>query len=230
MVLQPMRVVVNVPAFRVDVYVGDSVVQSMPIAVGMRSFRTPRGEFSITSVECNPWWIPPDRAWARKEKPTPPGPSNPMGRVKINFQPLYFLHSTPWDRCATRYSSRSPAMASTRRGSIPWQSAPCCGACRPRDAPSRSTHSSNPDRFSCSGRSNPFDNSGASALPADSVYAPCRDPDTPDVVRAQHTIAPRGTHLVARPPSCCGTVVWFLSSRVHSPARCLLSAATLTGH
>jgi murein L,D-transpeptidase YcbB/YkuD len=86
---------VNVPAFRVDVYVGDSVVQSMPIAVGMRSFRTPRGEFSITSVEWNPWWIPPDRAWARKEKPTPPGPSNPMGRVKINFQPLYFLHGTP---------------------------------------------------------------------------------------------------------------------------------------
>ena len=93
---QPLRVVVNLPAFRVDAYVGDSLVQSSSIAIGMRGFRTPRGEFAITSVDWNPWWIPPDRAWARKEKPTPPGPDNPMGRVKLNFQPLYFLHGTPW--------------------------------------------------------------------------------------------------------------------------------------
>jgi hypothetical protein len=92
---QPLRVVVNLPAFRVDAYVGDSVVQSSPIAIGMRGFRTPRGEFAITSVDWNPWWIPPDRAWAKKEKPTPPGPANPMGRVKLNFQPLYFVHGTP---------------------------------------------------------------------------------------------------------------------------------------
>ena len=32
---QPLRVVVNLPAFRVDAYVGDSVVQSSPIAIGM---------------------------------------------------------------------------------------------------------------------------------------------------------------------------------------------------
>lgn len=92
---QPMRIVVNIPAYRVDVYVDDSLVRTMPIAPGMRSFRTPRGRFEVTSIEWNPWWIPPDRPWAAKEKRTPPGAANPMGRVKINFEPLYFLHGTP---------------------------------------------------------------------------------------------------------------------------------------
>ena len=92
-----MRIVVNLPAFRLDAYVSDSLVRSMPIAIGMRGYPTPRGEFAITSVEWNPWWIPPDRPWANKEKPTPPGPGNPMGRVKLNFQPLYFVHGTPWN-------------------------------------------------------------------------------------------------------------------------------------
>jgi murein L,D-transpeptidase YcbB/YkuD len=69
----------------------------MSIAVGTRSFKSPRGEFAITSVEWNPWWIPPASAWAVKEKATPPGPGNPMGNVKMNFRPLYFLHGTPLD-------------------------------------------------------------------------------------------------------------------------------------
>lgn len=92
---QPMRIVVNIPAYRVDAYVDDTLARTMPIAVGMRGFRTPRGRFEVTSVEWNPWWIPPPNPWARKEKVTPPGPTNPMGRVKINFEPLYFLHGSP---------------------------------------------------------------------------------------------------------------------------------------
>jgi hypothetical protein len=48
-------------------------------------------------VQWNPWWIPPKSPWAAKEKPTPPGRDNPMGRVKLNFEALYFLHGTPFD-------------------------------------------------------------------------------------------------------------------------------------
>ena len=92
----PMRIVINIPAFRLDVYVSDSIIRTMPIAPGMSSYRTPRASFAITSVQWNPWWIPPKSPWAAKEKPTPPGPGNPMGRVKLNFQPLYFLHGTPF--------------------------------------------------------------------------------------------------------------------------------------
>lgn len=92
-----MRIVVNIPAYRLDAYVGDSLARTLPIAPGMPRYRTPRGEFAITSIQWNPWWIPPDSPWARKEKPMPPGPTNPMGRVKLNFEPLYYIHATPFE-------------------------------------------------------------------------------------------------------------------------------------
>lgn len=85
----------NVPAYRLDAYDNGLRILRFTVAVGMRRYRTPRGEYEITSVDWNPWWIPPDREWARNERRTPPGPSNPMGRVKLNFLPLYFLHGTP---------------------------------------------------------------------------------------------------------------------------------------
>lgn len=94
--LPQMRVVINIPAYRLDLYVADSLTRSLPVAVGMPSFPTPRGVFAISSVEWNPSWIPPDRPWAAREKPMPPGNANPMGRVKLNFRPLYFLHGTPF--------------------------------------------------------------------------------------------------------------------------------------
>ena len=96
--LPQLRVTVNIPAYRLDVYVGDSLARTMEVAVGMPRFPTPRGAFAITSVEWNPWWIPPDRPWAARERPMRPGPGNPMGHVKLNFRPLYFLHGTPLER------------------------------------------------------------------------------------------------------------------------------------
>jgi murein L,D-transpeptidase YcbB/YkuD len=86
----------NVPAFRLDVFERDSLRLTIKVAVGMPRYRTPRGEYVITSIEWNPWWIPPKSEWARKEKVTPPGASNPMGAVKLYFQHMYFLHGTPF--------------------------------------------------------------------------------------------------------------------------------------
>jgi murein L,D-transpeptidase YcbB/YkuD len=96
--VQPMRVTVNIPAYRLDAFVSDTLTRTMPIAVGMPRYPTPRGSFAITSIDWNPRWVPPDRPWAAREKPMPPGPLNPMGKVKLNFQPLYFLHGTPAER------------------------------------------------------------------------------------------------------------------------------------
>jgi lipoprotein-anchoring transpeptidase ErfK/SrfK len=95
---QPMRLVANIPAFRLEVFVGDSLARTISIAPGMPNFRTPRGPYAITSVEWNPWWSPPKSAWAAREKPTRPGGTNPMGRVKLNVRPLYLLHGTPAER------------------------------------------------------------------------------------------------------------------------------------
>jgi murein L,D-transpeptidase YcbB/YkuD len=85
----------NIPAYRLDVHAGDQRIHSYTVAVGMPKYRTPTGSFSITEVTWNPWWFPPPSDWARDERPAPPGPDNPMGRVKLRFGPLVFLHGTP---------------------------------------------------------------------------------------------------------------------------------------
>lgn len=51
--IQQMRIAVNIPAYRLDVYVADSLTRSMKIAPGMPAHPTPRGTFAITSVEWN---------------------------------------------------------------------------------------------------------------------------------------------------------------------------------
>ena len=93
-----LSMVLNIPAFRLDVRNGDGQVRSYTVAVGSRRYRTPVGRYGISSVELNPWWHPPDSPWARREKVTPPGPDNPMGPAKLNFHELYFLHGTPWEQ------------------------------------------------------------------------------------------------------------------------------------
>lgn len=92
----PLRVEVNLPAFRVDVWSGDGDrVASYRTCVGASDFPTPVGSFEIYRVVWNPWWIPPASPWAAGKTTMPPGPKNPMGRAKIEFRPLYFLHGTP---------------------------------------------------------------------------------------------------------------------------------------
>lgn len=93
-----LSMVLNIPAFRLDVRTGDGLVRSYTVAVGSRRYRTPTGRYAVSSVELNPWWHPPDSPWARRETVTPPGPDNPMGPAKLNFHELYFLHGTPWEQ------------------------------------------------------------------------------------------------------------------------------------
>lgn len=90
-----LRLEVNLPAFRVDVWSDSGRVRSFRVAVGARQFRTPTGDFELGRIVWNPWWVPPASEWARDEKVTPPGPTNPMGRVKLYFGPMYYLHGTP---------------------------------------------------------------------------------------------------------------------------------------
>jgi murein L,D-transpeptidase YcbB/YkuD len=92
---KPLRVDLNIPALRLTVYEGDEVLRSYPVSVGMPGHDTPTGQFAISHAEWNPWWRPPARDWAKDDKITPPGPNNPMGRVKLFFLPYYFFHGTP---------------------------------------------------------------------------------------------------------------------------------------
>lgn len=90
-----LRIDINIPANRLVVYDDARVLRTYPISAGLPGHNTPMGSFKISRAEWNPWWRPPEREWAKKDKVTPPGPNNPMGRVKLFFLPLYFIHGTP---------------------------------------------------------------------------------------------------------------------------------------
>lgn len=91
-----LHIDINIPALELIVYENDEVIETYRVAVGLKGAYTPPGSYTVDHAEWNPWWRPPpDREWTRDRVVTPPGPNNPMGRVKLFFSPLYFIHGTP---------------------------------------------------------------------------------------------------------------------------------------
>jgi murein L,D-transpeptidase YcbB/YkuD len=90
-----LRLVLNVPANRLDVFENGERTRSYTVSVGKEGHRTPRGNFRISQVIWNPSWVPPNSPWARGRRPEPPGVGNPMGRVKMYFAPLLYIHGSP---------------------------------------------------------------------------------------------------------------------------------------
>jgi murein L,D-transpeptidase YcbB/YkuD len=90
-----LRIDINIPENRLRVYDGDSLLKIYRVSVGLPGHDTPDGEFTIDHAEWNPWWRPPARDWAKDDHVTPPGPDNPMGRVKLFFAPYYYIHGSP---------------------------------------------------------------------------------------------------------------------------------------
>jgi murein L,D-transpeptidase YcbB/YkuD len=91
-----LSIQVNVPAARLDVMKGQNRLTTYSIAVGLRRYPTPIGDFAVTKITWNPWWYPPKAYWARKEKITAPGPTNPMGKVKMLIGGSVYLHASPF--------------------------------------------------------------------------------------------------------------------------------------
>jgi L,D-transpeptidase ErfK/SrfK len=91
-----LSIEVNVPAYRLDVIGGKDRLASYSVAVGLPRYATPLGDFALTQITWNPWWNPPKTYWARHEKITPPGPTNPMGKVKMLVGGSVYLHATPF--------------------------------------------------------------------------------------------------------------------------------------
>lgn len=91
----PLRLVLNVPATRLDVLEEGERIRTYRVAVGTDDHRTPIGSFRVDRIVWNPWWVPPPFDWARDMEVAPPGPDNPTGRVKLFFGYYHFLHGTP---------------------------------------------------------------------------------------------------------------------------------------
>jgi lipoprotein-anchoring transpeptidase ErfK/SrfK len=80
-------------------------VRTLGVAVGQPQYPTPVGRFEIIEKQRNPWWYPPNSAWAAGEKPVPPGPGNPLGTRWMGLSaPGVGLHGTP-DAASVGYSA-----------------------------------------------------------------------------------------------------------------------------
>ena len=89
------RLRINVPARELYLYdANDKLVKKYKIAVGRSIFPTPIGRRWMNVIVWNPWWIPPKSGWAENDKPTPPGPRNPLGPVKMKLNSAIMIHGT----------------------------------------------------------------------------------------------------------------------------------------
>ena len=78
---------------------------SFGVAVGQPIYPTPLGKFTIVTKQRNPWWYPPDTAWAAGASPIPPGPGNPLGTRWMGLSASGVgIHGTP-DAASIGYSA-----------------------------------------------------------------------------------------------------------------------------
>lgn len=82
------RVVINAPAYRMDVFRDGQLVKSYKIGIGYPEFPLPVGLRTAKSIIFNPTWTPPDEPWVKGEfqpgKTVEAGSKkNPLGVIKI---------------------------------------------------------------------------------------------------------------------------------------------------
>lgn len=93
------RVIVNAPAFRMDVFDAGRLVKSYKIAIGYPEFPLPTGLRQARTIIFNPTWTPPDEPWVAKMKDVSPGKKveagsrlNPLGPIKIPIGGPSLIH------------------------------------------------------------------------------------------------------------------------------------------
>ncbi|HJU53144.1 MAG TPA: L,D-transpeptidase [Pyrinomonadaceae bacterium] len=84
------RVVVNAPAYRMDVFENGQLVKSYKVGIGYPEFPLPTGNRKAANIIFNPTWTPPDEPWVEASTKAKPGEKieagdklNPLGPVKI---------------------------------------------------------------------------------------------------------------------------------------------------
>ena len=82
------RVVVNAPAYRMDVFENGQLVKSYKIGIGYPEFPLPQGLRKADTIIFNPVWTPPDEPWVKGKfepgkKVEAGSKDNPLGPIKI---------------------------------------------------------------------------------------------------------------------------------------------------
>jgi lipoprotein-anchoring transpeptidase ErfK/SrfK len=84
------RIIVNAPAFRMDVFKDGQLLRTYKIGIGYPEFPLPVGLRQAKEIIFNPTWTPPDEPWVKDSKNVKAGQKveagsklNPLGPIKI---------------------------------------------------------------------------------------------------------------------------------------------------
>jgi lipoprotein-anchoring transpeptidase ErfK/SrfK len=92
------RIVVNIPAFRLDVFYDGTLINSYRIGIGYPQFPLPTGLRKAQLIVFNPTWTPPDSPWVDAMNVTPGetiragSKLNPLGPIKIPIGMPSLIH------------------------------------------------------------------------------------------------------------------------------------------
>lgn len=91
------RIVVNIPAYRMDVFEKGNLVRTHKVSIGYPEFPLPVGMRRADTVIFNPAWTPPDEPWVRGKfapgrKVSAASKINPLGVIKIPIGMPSLIH------------------------------------------------------------------------------------------------------------------------------------------
>jgi lipoprotein-anchoring transpeptidase ErfK/SrfK len=93
------RIVVNIPAYRMDLFQDGRLVKSYKVGIGYPQFPLPTGLRKAQQIIFNPTWTPPDEPWVAKMKDVKVGEKveagselNPLGPIKIPIGQPSLIH------------------------------------------------------------------------------------------------------------------------------------------
>ena len=90
------RIVVNIPAFRMDVFQSGRLMKSYRIGIGYPEFPLPTGLRRASTIIFNPTWTPPDEPWVarsmRGRTISAGSRANPLGVIKIPIGSPSLIH------------------------------------------------------------------------------------------------------------------------------------------
>jgi lipoprotein-anchoring transpeptidase ErfK/SrfK len=93
------RIIVNTPAFRMDVFDKGRLIKSYKVGIGYPQFPLPNALRKASTIIFNPTWTPPDEPWVAKMKNVAVGQVveagsdlNPLGPIKIPIGQPSLIH------------------------------------------------------------------------------------------------------------------------------------------
>lgn len=91
------RIVVNAPAYRMDIFKDGALLATYRIGIGYPEFPLPTGTRTARSIIFNPTWTPPDESWVKDEytpgkRVAAGSEQNPLGVIKIPIGMPSLIH------------------------------------------------------------------------------------------------------------------------------------------